>query len=66
MIDIKIKDHKASIKMEGTVPEMLTEIFLINSNFYKALKEKDPVGALSYEISIMELITGSRFGKERK
>lgn len=66
MIDIKIKNNEAKMEFHGKKGDVLFEMALINQNFYEILKEKgDSVAVLSFEVSMMEMITGSHFDKKR-
>lgn len=66
MIDIKIKNNKAEMEFHGKKPYVLFEMALINKTFYETLKKKgDPVAVLSFEVSMMELITGKHLSKDQ-
>lgn len=66
MIDIKIENNEAKIELKGKKSEILFEMALINKTFYETLKEKgDPVAVLSFEVSMMELITGETLDKDK-
>ena len=66
MIDIKVKNNKATMEIKGKKSDVLFEMALINKTFYETLKKKgDPVAVLSFEVSMMELITGEHFTKDK-
>jgi glycerophosphoryl diester phosphodiesterase len=66
MIDIKVKNNKAKIEIKGKPSEVLFEMALINKTFYETLEKKgDPVAILSFEVSMMELITGKTLSKDK-
>lgn len=66
MIDIKIKNNEAKMEFQGKKSDVLFEMALINKTFYETLKKKgDPVAVLSFEISMMELITGKHVTKDQ-
>jgi hypothetical protein len=59
MIDIKIKNNEAKMEFKGKMSDVLFGMEMINKNFYETLKKNgDPVAVLSFEVSMMELITG--------
>lgn len=66
MIDIKIKNNEAKMEFHGKKSDVLFEMALINKTFYETLKKKgDPGAVLAFEVSMVEMITGSRFDNER-
>lgn len=61
MIDIKIQNGEARIKMKGSSSELLAEMSIIVKEYYGNMKAHDEAAALISEMEILEIITGEKF-----
>lgn len=65
MINIKVKNGKATIEVDGKTPHIVAELSEAVKTVYELLKQKDKIGALQLEVYLMEMITGEKFDDAR-
>ena len=65
MINIKVKNGKAEIEVEGKTTHIVAELSEAVKAVYEQLKQHDKVGAVQLEVYLMEMITGEEFDNAR-
>ena len=65
MINIKVKNWKATIEVDGKSSQIVAELSEAVKAVYELLKQNDKVGAVQLEVNLMEMITGEKFDDKR-